>query len=70
MYDLFADNCHCIKEIISSVTILQCAIENEAEDITKEDINNNLELILEKLKLVQGNFTTILENFPKECSNT
>lgn len=68
MYDLFVDNCHCIKEVISSITVLQCAIENEAEEITQEDICNNLELILDKLKLVKGNFSTILDNFPKELS--
>lgn len=63
LQDLFADNNMHLREIKSSLLIAQRAMTNEydAADVTKEDVVNNLELILDKLALIIKNYDEIYE---------
>lgn len=38
-----------LKEILSSIVLLQQAVQNEYAEIKLKDIDNNLEILIEKL---------------------
>lgn len=61
--DLFGDNNLYLKEIESSLLIMQTALTNEFDGshITKDDIVNNFEIILDRLKKVHENYDEIYD---------
>lgn len=64
--DLFADLGLELKELLSSLTILKSALENENETIQTNDVDNFLEIIIGKFKNSIEKYEEIQENLSSE----
>lgn len=48
-----------IDELISQIKLLQIAVQSNSNDLSKQDIDNILELVLNKLNLIRRNVNYI-----------
>ena len=55
-----------LKELLSSLTILKSALENENETLATNDVDNFLEIIIEKFQKSIAKYEEIQEDLTSE----